>query len=51
MTRPVLYFDVGSPFVYLAAARAEAVLGVDPLWRPAPAAERPAQALEPQMAR
>jgi 2-hydroxychromene-2-carboxylate isomerase len=34
MTRPVLYFDVGSPFVYLAAARAEAVLGVDPLWQP-----------------
>lgn len=34
MTRPVLYFDVGSPFVYLAAARAEAVLGVDPVWQP-----------------
>ncbi len=34
MTRPVLYFDVGSPFAYLAAARAEAVLGVDPRWQP-----------------
>jgi 2-hydroxychromene-2-carboxylate isomerase len=34
MSRPVLYFDVGSPFAYLAAARAEAVLGVDPLWQP-----------------
>jgi 2-hydroxychromene-2-carboxylate isomerase len=34
MTRPVLYFDVGSPFAYLAAARAEAVLGVDPVWQP-----------------
>jgi 2-hydroxychromene-2-carboxylate isomerase len=34
MTRPVLYFDVGSPFAYLAAARAERVLGVDPLWQP-----------------
>jgi 2-hydroxychromene-2-carboxylate isomerase len=34
MTRPVLYFDVGSPFAYLAAARVEAVLGVDPLWQP-----------------
>jgi 2-hydroxychromene-2-carboxylate isomerase len=34
MSRPVLYFDVGSPFVYLAAERVEAVLGVDPLWQP-----------------
>jgi 2-hydroxychromene-2-carboxylate isomerase len=34
MTRPVLYYDVGSPFAYLAVARAEAVLGVDPLWQP-----------------
>lgn len=34
MTRPVLYFDVGSPFVYLAAARVEGVLGVDPIWQP-----------------
>ena len=35
MTRPVLYFDVGSPFVYLAAERIERVLGVDPVWQPA----------------
>ena len=34
MTRPVLYFDVGSPFVYLTAERAERVLGVDPIWQP-----------------
>ena len=34
MSRPVLYFDVGSPFVYLAAERAERVLGVDPVWQP-----------------
>lgn len=34
MTRPVLYFDVGSPFVYLAAERAERVLGIDPVWQP-----------------
>jgi 2-hydroxychromene-2-carboxylate isomerase len=34
MTRPVLYFDVGSPFAYLAAERAERVLGVDPVWQP-----------------
>ena len=34
MTRPVLYFDVGSPFVYLAAERIERVLGVDPVWQP-----------------
>jgi 2-hydroxychromene-2-carboxylate isomerase len=32
--RPVLYFDVGSPFAYLAAERAERVLGVDPVWQP-----------------
>jgi 2-hydroxychromene-2-carboxylate isomerase len=35
MTRPVLSFDVGSPFVYLAAERIERVLGVDPVWQPA----------------
>jgi 2-hydroxychromene-2-carboxylate isomerase len=34
MSRPVLYFDVGSPFVYLAAERVERVLGVDPVWQP-----------------
>ena len=34
MTRPVLYFDVGSPFVYLAAERIEQALGVDPVWQP-----------------
>jgi 2-hydroxychromene-2-carboxylate isomerase len=34
MTRPVLYYDVGSPFAYLAVERVEAVLGVDPLWQP-----------------
>lgn len=34
MTRPVLYFDVGSPFAYLAIERAERVLGVDPEWQP-----------------
>ena len=34
MTRPVLYYDVGSPFAYLAAERAERVLGVDPVWQP-----------------
>jgi 2-hydroxychromene-2-carboxylate isomerase len=34
MSRPVLYFDVGSPFVYLAAERIEQVLGVDPVWQP-----------------
>jgi 2-hydroxychromene-2-carboxylate isomerase len=34
MSRPVLYFDVGSPFAYLAGERVEAVLGVEPLWQP-----------------
>jgi 2-hydroxychromene-2-carboxylate isomerase len=34
MSRPVLYFDVGSPFVYLAAERIERVLGGDPVWQP-----------------
>ncbi|MEV4420358.1 DsbA family protein [Patulibacter sp. NPDC049589] len=33
-TRPLLYVDVGSPFAYLAVARAEAVLGARPLIRP-----------------
>jgi 2-hydroxychromene-2-carboxylate isomerase len=34
VTRPVLYYDVGSPFAYLAVERAEAVLGVQPRWQP-----------------
>jgi 2-hydroxychromene-2-carboxylate isomerase len=34
VTRPVFYFDVGSPFVYLAAERVEQMLGVDPVWQP-----------------
>jgi 2-hydroxychromene-2-carboxylate isomerase len=34
VSRPVLYFDVGSPFVYLAAERVERVLGIDPIWQP-----------------
>ena len=33
MSRPILYFDVGSPFAYLAAHRIEWVLGVDPVWQ------------------
>jgi 2-hydroxychromene-2-carboxylate isomerase len=32
--RPVLYFDVGSPFAWLAAERAAAVLGVSPVFQP-----------------
>ena len=32
--RPVLYFDVGSPFAWLAAERAEDVLGVAPVFQP-----------------
>jgi 2-hydroxychromene-2-carboxylate isomerase len=34
MSRPILYFDVGSPFSYLAAERIERVLGVEPVWQP-----------------
>ena len=33
-TRPVLYFDVGSPFAWLAAERAAGVLGVSPVFQP-----------------
>jgi 2-hydroxychromene-2-carboxylate isomerase len=32
--RPVFYFDLGSPYAYLAAVRIERVLGVDPEWQP-----------------
>ena len=32
--RPVLYFDLGSPYAYLAVERAEAVLGVAPTLEP-----------------
>lgn len=32
--RPVLYFDVGSPFAWLAAERAAGVLGTPPLFQP-----------------
>jgi 2-hydroxychromene-2-carboxylate isomerase len=32
--RPVLYFDVGSPFAWLAAERAADVLGVAPVFQP-----------------
>jgi 2-hydroxychromene-2-carboxylate isomerase len=31
---PVLYFDLGSPYAYLALARAESVLGVEPELEP-----------------
>jgi 2-hydroxychromene-2-carboxylate isomerase len=31
---PTLYFDVGSPYAYLALERAERVLGVEPRWQP-----------------
>jgi 2-hydroxychromene-2-carboxylate isomerase len=31
---PVFYFDVGSPYAYLAAHRVERVLGVDVAWQP-----------------
>jgi 2-hydroxychromene-2-carboxylate isomerase len=34
MTDPVLYFDLGSPYAYLALARAESVLGVKPELQP-----------------
>lgn len=32
--RPVFYYDLGSPYSYLAAERVNAVLGVVPVWRP-----------------
>src|SRR5687767_8438239 len=33
-SKPVLYFDLGSPYAYLATARAESVLGVAPELEP-----------------
>jgi 2-hydroxychromene-2-carboxylate isomerase len=32
--RPVFYYDVGSPWCWLAAERAHSVLGVVPVWEP-----------------
>jgi 2-hydroxychromene-2-carboxylate isomerase len=32
--RPILYYDLGSPYAYLASERAEAVLGVKPRLQP-----------------
>jgi 2-hydroxychromene-2-carboxylate isomerase len=32
--RPAFYYDLGSPYSYLAAERVNAVLGVVPVWRP-----------------
>lgn len=32
--RPVFYFDVASPYAYLASTRLDAVMGVDVVWRP-----------------
>jgi 2-hydroxychromene-2-carboxylate isomerase len=34
MHRPTLYFDLGSPYAYLAVERAASVLGVEPLLEP-----------------
>jgi 2-hydroxychromene-2-carboxylate isomerase len=34
MTRPVFYFDLGSPYAYLAAERVNAVLPEPPVWQP-----------------
>jgi 2-hydroxychromene-2-carboxylate isomerase len=34
MNHPVLYFDLGSPYAYLAVERASAVLGVEPRLQP-----------------
>jgi 2-hydroxychromene-2-carboxylate isomerase len=34
MKRTTLYFDIGSPYAYLALERAERVLGEEPLWQP-----------------
>ena len=33
-TRPVFYYDLGSPYAYLAAERVNAVLPVVPVWQP-----------------
>ncbi len=32
--KPIFYFDVASPYAYLASHRVEAVLGPDVVWRP-----------------
>jgi len=32
--RPVFYYDLGSPYAYLAAERVNSVLGVVPVWQP-----------------
>ena len=32
--QPVFYYDLGSPYSYLAAERVNSVLGVVPVWRP-----------------
>ena len=32
--RPVFYYDLGSPFAYLAAERVNQVLPVVPVWQP-----------------
>ena len=34
MAQPVFYFDLGSPYAYLAAERLQAVLPVVPVWQP-----------------
>ncbi len=34
MARPVFYYDVSSPYAYLAACRVDEVLPVEPEWRP-----------------
>ena len=34
MDRPALYFDIASPYSYLAVERAERVLGVKPVFEP-----------------
>lgn len=34
MARPVFYYDVSSPYAYLAACRVDDVLPVEPEWRP-----------------
>lgn len=34
MTRATFYFDLGSPFAYLAAERLDEVLGADVVWQP-----------------
>src|SRR3954447_1031761 len=40
--QPVLYYDVGSPWCWLAAERAHEVLGTVPVWQPVLEAERTA---------